>query len=143
MFNATVVPQGGLGFLTLWPQGIAQPLVSTLNAIDGAVTSNMAIVPTTNGEIQAASTVPPPWCWTSTPSLAPATIDLSGTWQGTWSTGSKTGSVSVSLVQTGNTYLGIDDDNKWVLCVRDCVRYSQRQSDCSDHSHWDRRADDF
>jgi len=29
--------------------------VSTLNALDGFVTSNMAIVPTTNGEIQAAS----------------------------------------------------------------------------------------
>jgi glycerol dehydrogenase-like iron-containing ADH family enzyme len=27
------------------------PLVSTLNALDGAVTSNLAIVPTTNGSI--------------------------------------------------------------------------------------------
>jgi 6-phosphogluconolactonase (cycloisomerase 2 family) len=53
VLNATVVPPGSLGFLTLWPQGAAQPLVSTLNAIDGAVTSNMAIVPTTNGSISA------------------------------------------------------------------------------------------
>ena len=49
--NATVVPPGPFGFLTLWPQGATQPLVSTLNAIDGAITSNLAIVPTTNGSI--------------------------------------------------------------------------------------------
>jgi hypothetical protein len=49
--NATVVPPGPLGFLTLWPQGSTQPLVSTLNAIDGAITSNMAIVPTGNGSL--------------------------------------------------------------------------------------------
>jgi YVTN family beta-propeller protein len=55
-FNATVVPyQGGsLGYLTLWPAGENQPVVSTLNAYDGAITSNMAIVPAgTNGEINA------------------------------------------------------------------------------------------
>ncbi len=51
--NATVVPPAPFGFLTLWPQGTTQPLVSTLNAIDGAITSNMAIVPTTNGSISA------------------------------------------------------------------------------------------
>lgn len=45
VFNATVVPVGSLGYLTLWPDGNPQPLVSTLNAIDGVVTSNMAIVP--------------------------------------------------------------------------------------------------
>jgi len=53
VFNATVVPPGTLGYLTLWPDGSPQPLVSTLNAIDGAVTSNMAIVPTTNGSVSA------------------------------------------------------------------------------------------
>ena len=53
VLNATVVPPASLGFLTLWPQGAPQPLVSTLNAIDGAVTSNMAIVPTTNGLVSA------------------------------------------------------------------------------------------
>ena len=51
VLNATVVPPGVLGFLTLWPQGTTQPLVSTLNASDGTVTSNMAIVPTINGAI--------------------------------------------------------------------------------------------
>jgi hypothetical protein len=53
VFNATVVPSGVLGFITLWPDGTTQPLVSTLNAIDGAVTSNLAIVPTTNGSVDA------------------------------------------------------------------------------------------
>ncbi len=42
--NATAVPDPVLGYLTLWGQG-TQPIVSTLNAYDGAVTSNMAIVP--------------------------------------------------------------------------------------------------
>ena len=51
VFNATVVPSGGLGYLTLWPDLGSQPVVSTLNAIDGAITSNMAIVPTSNGKI--------------------------------------------------------------------------------------------
>jgi hypothetical protein len=53
VLNATVVPQGVLGYLTLWPDGEGQPVVSTLNAIDGAITSNMAIVPTNNGSIDA------------------------------------------------------------------------------------------
>ncbi len=58
VLNATVVPPGSLGFLTLWPDGQAQPLVSTLNALDGAITSNMAIVPTTNGSIDAFGSNP-------------------------------------------------------------------------------------
>jgi len=54
VFNATVVPQGPLGYLTLWPDGLSQPTVSTLNAVDGAITSNLAIVPSgTNGEVDA------------------------------------------------------------------------------------------
>ena len=53
VLNATVVPQGPLGYLTLWADGASQPLVSTLNALDGIITSNMAIVPTTNGSIDA------------------------------------------------------------------------------------------
>jgi subtilase family serine protease len=55
VLNATVVPPSTLGFLSLWPNGENQPTVSTLNAIDGAVTSNMAIVPTNNGNIDAFS----------------------------------------------------------------------------------------
>ncbi len=53
VFNATVVPPGPMLFLTLWPDGTMQPTVSTLNALDGSITSNMAIVPTNNGSIDA------------------------------------------------------------------------------------------
>jgi hypothetical protein len=53
VFNATVVPQAPFGFLTLWPQGTARPVVATLNALDGAITNDMAIVPTSNTEISA------------------------------------------------------------------------------------------
>ncbi len=53
VFNATVVPQGPLGYLTLWPDGQPRPLASALNAIDGSITSNMAIVPNVNGSIDA------------------------------------------------------------------------------------------
>jgi hypothetical protein len=58
VFNATVVPPGPLTWLTLWPQGGTMPVVSTLNALDGAITSNMAIVPTSNGSISAYMSVP-------------------------------------------------------------------------------------
>ena len=40
----TVVPSGPLGYLTTWPTGGAQPLVSTLNAVEGQVIANAAIV---------------------------------------------------------------------------------------------------
>ena len=53
VFNATVVPPGFLGYFTMWPQGQSQPLAATLNAYDGAITHNMAIVPTNNGSIRA------------------------------------------------------------------------------------------
>ena len=56
VFNATVVPDGFLGYLTLWPEGNVKPVVSTLNAYNGDVTSNMAIVPTSNTEISAFAT---------------------------------------------------------------------------------------
>ena len=55
--NATVVPAAPLGYLTLWPKGQAQPLVSTLNAPAGGVVANAAIVPAgTNGVISAFAT---------------------------------------------------------------------------------------
>ncbi len=53
VFNATVVPSPTLSYLTLWPDSEGQPGVSTLNAIDGAVTSNMAIVPNLDGQVDA------------------------------------------------------------------------------------------
>jgi hypothetical protein len=56
VFNATVIPSAPLYNLTLWPTGQSQPFVSTLNSFDGAVTSNMAIVPTTTGSISVFAT---------------------------------------------------------------------------------------
>jgi hypothetical protein len=53
VFNASVVPQGSLGYLTLWPNLTNRPVVSTLNALDGSISSNMAIVPSTNGKVDA------------------------------------------------------------------------------------------
>ncbi len=57
--NATVVPSGPLGYLTLWPTGQAQPFVSTLNSVTGGVVANAAIVPVgANGSISAFVTNP-------------------------------------------------------------------------------------
>ena len=54
VLNATIVPAGvPVYVLNLWPDGEPQQNTSTLNAFDGAVTSNMAITPTTNGSIDA------------------------------------------------------------------------------------------
>jgi uncharacterized repeat protein (TIGR01451 family) len=49
VINMTVVPKSVLGFLATWPSGSQQPLVSTLNALTGAITSNLAIVPAGTG----------------------------------------------------------------------------------------------
>ena len=56
VLNVTVVPLGSLSFLTLWPATQLQPNVSTLNAYDGNVTSNMAIVPTLSRSISTFTT---------------------------------------------------------------------------------------
>ena len=53
VFNATVIPSPALPYLTLWPDGESQPVVSTLNAGDGSITSNMAVVPNVNGKVDA------------------------------------------------------------------------------------------
>ena len=48
--NLTVVPSSGrLSYLTLWPTGQTQPIVSTLNSWDGRVVANAAIVPAGTG----------------------------------------------------------------------------------------------
>jgi hypothetical protein len=67
VLNATVVPSGPVSYFALWPSGVAQPTVSTLNASDGAITSNMAIVPTNNGAIDSYS-----------PDATQLLLDLSG-----------------------------------------------------------------
>ncbi len=54
--NATVIPSTELRYLTVWPTEAGQPGVSTLNSYDGAVTSNMAIVPSSTASISAFAT---------------------------------------------------------------------------------------
>jgi hypothetical protein len=50
--NITVVPPGPLFYLTTWDTGATQPTVSTLNAPNGGVVANAALVPAdTNGSI--------------------------------------------------------------------------------------------
>ncbi|MGO9518935.1 MAG: choice-of-anchor tandem repeat GloVer-containing protein [Candidatus Korobacteraceae bacterium] len=51
--NIAVVPQGPLGYLTMWPAGLAQPYVATLNSVDGRVKAVAAIV--AGGASQAVS----------------------------------------------------------------------------------------
>jgi hypothetical protein len=53
VLNATVYPQGALEYLTLWADGEMQPITWTLNAVDGAVASNLAIVGNLDGSIDA------------------------------------------------------------------------------------------
>jgi hypothetical protein len=43
--NVTVVPISGLAYLSAWPAGQPQPVVSTLNSFDGRVVANSAIIP--------------------------------------------------------------------------------------------------
>jgi hypothetical protein len=43
--NVSVVPQGPLGYLTIWPAGQSQPGVATLNSLDGRIKADAAIVP--------------------------------------------------------------------------------------------------
>jgi YVTN family beta-propeller protein len=47
--NVTAVPNGILGYLTIWPSGESQPQVSTLNSPDGRIKANAAIVPAGSG----------------------------------------------------------------------------------------------
>jgi hypothetical protein len=48
--NVTAVPSTGyLGWITVWPTGQAEPVVSTLNAWSGLVTANAAVVPAGTG----------------------------------------------------------------------------------------------
>ena len=50
--NMTAVPPGPVTYLTAWPTGQTQPNVSTLNALQGQIAANAAIVPAgTNGAV--------------------------------------------------------------------------------------------
>src|ERR1019366_241594 len=50
--NFSVVPHGGLGYLTVWPTGQSRPTVSTLNDLVAQIIANAAIVPAgTSGDV--------------------------------------------------------------------------------------------
>lgn len=56
VLNTTVVPSPTLSYLTLWPTAGDRPVVSTLNAYDGAISSNMAITPLSGGSLNVFAT---------------------------------------------------------------------------------------
>lgn len=60
VLNATVVPEAPLGYLPIWPFGHDMPVPTTVTAVDMAITSNMAIVPTTSydSEISTFTSAP-------------------------------------------------------------------------------------
>jgi len=58
VLNATALPQGPLGYLTIWPTTEFMPPTSTLNAADGVTTSNLAIVPNIDGWLDVFASNP-------------------------------------------------------------------------------------
>jgi hypothetical protein len=53
VFNATAIPSGALSYLTLRADPGTQPVVSTLNAPNGVITSNLNVVPNSDGKTDA------------------------------------------------------------------------------------------
>jgi hypothetical protein len=90
--NVTVVPHvvltdqfpGAVNYLSLWPSGATQPVVSTLNDGQGEVLANAAIVPagTPSGGISV---------YNAGPSTADVILDLNGYFAATTTQGSVTG----------------------------------------------------
>jgi hypothetical protein len=55
--NITVVPNGPLGFVTVWPTGQSQPVVSHMNSLEGWVLANGAVVKAgTSGSLNVYAT---------------------------------------------------------------------------------------
>jgi sugar lactone lactonase YvrE len=53
VLNATIIPSNTFSLLSLYPNGAPLPFSSTLNSDDLALVSNMAIIPTSNGIVNA------------------------------------------------------------------------------------------
>ena len=79
--NVTLVPQGGhpVSYLTIWPAGLAQPLISTMNSLDGRIKANAAIVPAGASRQSAFTlpTLPTSWWISMVTSRRPAQSTLS------------------------------------------------------------------
>jgi hypothetical protein len=74
--STRVNPAGLLGFVTVWPTGQGQPIVSLLNAVDGNPTANGAIIPAGNsGQLSFYATEP---LSAATNPPRPLTMDVTG-----------------------------------------------------------------
>ncbi len=106
-FNVTVVPVGGgsVGYLSLWPAGSSQPVVATLNDLQGSIVANAAIVPagTPDGGVSV---------YNSGPAAVDVVIDMNGyfTAPSDLSGNTAIGSGALEHVTTGihNTATGAD-----------------------------------
>ena len=88
-FNITVVPPGPLGFITAYPTGATRPLAATLNAVQGFIVGNAAVVPAgTNGSIDIFASDP-----------TEIVIDINGYY-------APLSSVALGSLPAGNTALG-------------------------------------
>src|SRR5271167_179005 len=60
VLNTTALPANGagLGYLSVWPTGLPQPLPPSLVALDGAITSNLTITFSDNGYVSAFASSP-------------------------------------------------------------------------------------
>jgi hypothetical protein len=60
--NLTAIPYEPLNFLSVWPAGQSQPVVSTLNSPTGTVVANAAMVGAgDNGEVAVYPTARSTW----------------------------------------------------------------------------------
>jgi hypothetical protein len=110
-FNLTVIPQGGaaVGYVTLWPAGVAQPFVATLNDSQGLVVDNAAIVPA-----GLASLVNPAGSvslYNSGPAIIDVVIDMNGYFTSPTDLNGNTALGAGTLVSnTGNNNTATGDD---------------------------------
>lgn len=104
--NVTVVPVGGgsVAYLTFWPAGSPQPVVATLNDLQGAIVANAAIVPagTPDGGVSI---------YNSGPAAADVVIDMNGYFTAPSDISNNTAIGSGALehnIGSGNTASGVD-----------------------------------
>jgi hypothetical protein len=101
--NFTVVPPGPLSYITVWPTGQSQPVVSTLNDPTGTIVANAAIVPAgTGGSINVYAS-----------NATDLIIDINGYYAASFGTPtagyqfpSATGTPLMTIAPTGNVGIG-------------------------------------
>jgi hypothetical protein len=74
-FNVTVIPHGGgvVDYVTIWPAGSTQPVVSLLNDLQGGIVANAAIVPAGTTVTSGGVSV-----YNSGPAVTDIIIDVNG-----------------------------------------------------------------